>query len=392
MAQIFLCHASEDKPQVREVYKRLQAEGLRPWLDAEEILPGQLWEHEIPKALKASDFILIFFSQHSVSKRGYVQRELKLALDAWQEIPEGSIHTIPVRLDDCTMSEQFRRFQWVNLFEEGGFERIVRAIRTALDQPLEPATTSTSAWPATWRNSLGMEFVLIPAGAFLMGAVDGESEERPVHMVQISQPFYLGTYSVTQAQWQSITGENPSRFAGHANRPVEQVSWDDAQRFIQWLQRREPAVTYRLPTEAEWEYACRAGSTTAYSFGDDPQRLKEYAWYSDNSGGQTHDVGQLQPNAWGLCDMHGNVWEWVQDWYDADYYQHSPTVDPQGPASGSDRVIRGGSWGGGAGDCRSAAHRYAPPGRRGGALQAPADVGSECRTVYSPHCSGRAND
>ena len=157
MARIFLCHASEDKAQVREVYHRLRAiDGFEPWLDEEDLLPGQEWAREIPRALQTSDFILIFLSRNSVAKRGYVQREMKLALDAWQELPEGTIHTIPVRIDDCDVPEQFRRYHWANLFEPNGFDRIVRAIRaelpngrrcTAASQPLQaqalrsPATT-----------------------------------------------------------------------------------------------------------------------------------------------------------------------------------------------------------------------------------------------------------
>ncbi len=129
MAKIFLCHANEDKPQVRDVYQRLKAEGFQPWLDEEDLLPGQLWNQEIRRALRNSDFILIFFSQNSVLKRGYVQREMKLALDTWAEVPEGQIHTIPVRLDNCTIPERFKPFQWVDLFGDGGFEKIIRAIQ-----------------------------------------------------------------------------------------------------------------------------------------------------------------------------------------------------------------------------------------------------------------------
>ena len=205
-----------------------------------------------------------------------------------------------------------------------------------------------------------MEFVLIPAGEFLMGSTAGDGDERPVHRVQIAQPFYLGKYAVTQGQWEAVMQNNPSRFTGDPTRPVEQVSWEDVQAFIQRLNSQE--TRYRLPTEAEWEYAARAGSTTAYSFGDDAAELWRYAWYSETAGDATHPVGQLQPNAWGLYDMHGNVWEWVQDWYGP--YTAASAVDPEGPASGSDRVIRGGSWFYDAGDCRSAYRRIADPGDR----------------------------
>jgi formylglycine-generating enzyme required for sulfatase activity len=211
-----------------------------------------------------------------------------------------------------------------------------------------------------------MTFVRIPAGEFRMGSTDGHADERPVHTVRISQPFYLGIHAVTQGQWEAAMGNNPSRFTGDPNRPVERVSWEDVQEFIGRLNAREGHTLYRLPTEAEWEYAARAGSTTAYCFGDDSHRLGEYAWYSENAGRQTHPVGTLQPNAWGLYDMHGNVWEWVQDWYGK--YAAEPVTDPQGPALGSARVYRGGSWSYGAGYCRSAYRRHDAPGYRYGGL------------------------
>jgi formylglycine-generating enzyme required for sulfatase activity len=165
-------------------------------------------------------------------------------------------------------------------------------------------------------NIIGMEFVLIPAGSFTMGD-DGESaddDEKPRHRVTISQPFYLGKYEVTQMQWAVVMGNNPSRFKELSN-PVENVSWNDVQEFIRRLnQMLLGARKYRLPTEAEWEYAARAGTTSAYSFGDDAGNLYRYAWYKGNSEDKTHPVGQRDPNAWGLHDMHGNVWEWVEDW------------------------------------------------------------------------------
>ena len=214
----------------------------------------------------------------------------------------------------------------------------------------------------TFINSIGMEFVPIPAGRFWMGAADDDDDvwwdEVPRHEVIISRAFHLGKYPVTQAQWQAVMGENPSKFKG-PDRPVENVSWDDAQAFIAKLNALEGHERYRLPTEAEWEYACRAGSETKYSFGDDTGELGNYAWYKDNAGGETHPVGQKRPNAWGLYDMHGNVEEWVSDWewegqYDEDYYA-GPVVDPHGPeVAGDDHMIRGGSWFDSTRDCRSA--------------------------------------
>jgi formylglycine-generating enzyme required for sulfatase activity len=210
-------------------------------------------------------------------------------------------------------------------------------------------------------NSIGMEFVFIPAGTFMMGSNDDETDERPVHQVNISRPFYLGKYEVTQAQWQSVMGNNPSLFHGDSKLPVEQVWWTDVREFIHKLNAMEGGNKYRLPTEAEWEYAARAGSTTAYSFGDDPKRLGDYAQYKENSGGKTHPVGQLKPNAWGLYDMHGNVWEGVRDWYGK--YSSDPVTDPQGPSSGTHRMRRGCGWNNLAKFCRTA-NRYSVTGFR----------------------------
>jgi formylglycine-generating enzyme required for sulfatase activity len=442
MAQIFLCHASEDKAQVREVYHRLRAiEGFEPWLDEEDLLPGQEWAREIPRALQASDFILIFLSRNSVAKRGYVQREMKLALDAWQELPEGTIHTIPVRLDDCEVPEPFRRYHYTNLFDARGFERLTRAIHTGLTQrqhftpdsvlepppdpirdseppaagvgqrsvvdasvppsrepesptvsqsqkPLVPAQKSPRVsvvtvvglviavvsalaavivvpegrvWlgldkpsaqrearkavspPREITTNIGMEFVFIPAGTFLMGSPDSdmqaENNEKPAHRVTISQPFYLGKYEVTQAQWEKVMGTNPSLFTGNPNRPVDRVSWADIQEFITRLNTQEGWEVCRLPTEAEWEYAARAGTETPRYHPD----INAIAWYEGNSNDQTHPVGQKLPNAWGLYDMLGNVLEWCQDGLRT--YTVNTAIDPMGPMSaGADRARRGGSW------------------------------------------------
>ncbi len=200
----------------------------------------------------------------------------------------------------------------------------------------------------TTTNSIGMTFVAIPAGEFMMGSPQfepGREQGETEHLVTLTQSFELGIHEVTQAQYQQVVRSNPSRFRG-ANNPVDTVSWDDATGFCRILSAlpAEAAAgrSYRLPTEAEWEYACRAGTTTAFSFGDDERQLDRYAWYDKNSGPSTHPVGQLQRNAWGLYDMHGNVWEWCYDWHAP--HTAEPVRDPQGPQSGTGRVIRGGAF------------------------------------------------
>ena len=193
-------------------------------------------------------------------------------------------------------------------------------------------------------NSIGMRFRLVPAGSFMMGASpdDGEADvsENPRHRVEITKHFYIGVHVVTQELYERVTEKNPSEFKG-ADRPVELVSWNDAVEFCRRLSEMT-GENYRLPTEAEWEYAFRAGTETKYYWGDNMD--SDYAWHDDNSGGETHSVGQKHPNAWGMYDMSGNVWEWCQDWFDENYYSRSPAQDPVGPESGTSRVVRGGSW------------------------------------------------
>ena len=184
-----------------------------------------------------------------------------------------------------------------------------------------------------------MEFVWIDPGAFTMGASDIAS---PTHEVRISRGFYLARHEITQGQWEAVMEGNPSHYLG-ADRPVERVSWDDVQEFIARLNAEAGQSTYRLPSEAEWEYACRAGTSTRWSFGDDSSLLGDHAWYQgNNSPDGTKNVGGKQPNPWGLYDMHGNVWEWVQDWYGP--YSDSVQTDPTGPTAGAFRVYRGGDF------------------------------------------------
>lgn len=198
----------------------------------------------------------------------------------------------------------------------------------------------------TIKNSIGMEFVLIPAGKFVMGSPPNETyrefDEEQYEAI-ITGPFYIQNTEVTQGQWKRLMGDNPSYFKDcGGDCPVEQVSWDMARLFIQKLNQMEGTNKHRLPTEAEWEYACRAGTVTAYSFGDEADKLVDYAWYSANSGGQTHPVRKKKPNAWGLYDIHGNVYEWCRDWYGE--YPSKLVLYPTGPAQGKTRVVRGGSW------------------------------------------------
>ncbi|MFT5467052.1 MAG: sulfatase activating formylglycine-generating enzyme [Verrucomicrobiales bacterium] len=211
-------------------------------------------------------------------------------------------------------------------------------------------------------NDVEMEFALIPAGSFLMGSNQGSKDEQPVHRVVISKPFYMARHELTQSQWQAVMGEDKRLTANVSDdndmtgptKAMNALSWDMCQDYIGKLRQKATGQAFALPTEAQWEYACRAGSETEFHFGDDPAQLGEYAWFQGNAiwpgmpafEGLTayHDTGVKKPNAWGLHDMHGGVWEWCQDRYDAGYYFDSPLADPAGPDSGRFRVIRGGSW------------------------------------------------
>ena len=229
--------------------------------------------------------------------------------------------------------------------------------------------------PKEITNSIGMKLVLIPKGTFMMGSPEieeGHQKDENQHEVTISKDYYLGVHEVTQAQYETVMGKNPSHFQGaivgneNADLPVENVSWDDAVEFCKKLsdlpEEKKTSRLYRLPTEAEWEYACRTGSKTIYSFDDEEGLLPEYGWFDRNSSDRTHTVGLLEPNAWGLYDMHGNVWEWCSDWYGE--YPKGAVRNPTGPKVGSDRVCRGGSWDFEAANCRSAFRNWNYPSLR----------------------------
>ena len=233
--------------------------------------------------------------------------------------------------------------------------------------------------PKELSNSIGMKLLLIPKGTFMMGSPESEEgrrENESQHEVTISNDYYLGAYEVTQTQYQTVIGNNPSCYQGalvgnqNADLPVENVSLDDAVEFCKKLselpEEKKAGRVYRLPTEAQWEYACRAGSKTIYSFDDEEGLLPEYGWFKRNSSQRTHTVGLLEPNAWGLYDMHGNVWEWCSDWYGE--YPKGAVSDPTGPTIGTDRVNRGGCWLYLAANCRSASRNWAKSSYQDGLL------------------------
>ncbi len=217
-------------------------------------------------------------------------------------------------------------------------------------------------------NSIGMNLRVIPAGTFMMGSEDGRENEKPVHSVTLTKSFLLGVYEVAQSEYQQVMGVNPSEFNGSRS-PVVKVSWDDANEFCRRLslqpEEQRAGRVYRLPTEAEWGFACRAGTTTKYSYGDDESLLSRYGWYVGNKArslATPNPVGSKIANPFGLHDMHGNVWEWCKDWYRI--YASDDVTNPTGPLSGSHRVVRGGSWRIRAEACRSAVRSGSEPSNR----------------------------
>jgi formylglycine-generating enzyme required for sulfatase activity len=236
-------------------------------------------------------------------------------------------------------------------------------VEIAVDLP-----PSASGFGAASGGGVKLELVLIPAGRFRMGSPAKENtrsgRDETQHWVAITRSFYMGKHEVTQEVWEKLMGTNPSYFKGAKN-PVEMVSWDASQEFLKKLNALPHPVPlppgegervrgrFRLPTEAEWEWACRAGTRTRFCSGDVDEALVDYAWFGANSGGATHPVGTRKPNAWGLFDMHGNVHEWCGDWYDKGYNAQGAWRNPTGPATGSDRVSRGGYWDDAPWGCRS---------------------------------------
>jgi formylglycine-generating enzyme required for sulfatase activity len=325
---------------------------------------------------------------------GLFGRKTQEALRQYQASRNLPVTGLPDEATEQALQEDERQWQRTQRQQVAEAEpRSKTEIQVAVgiypSKPTPPAPATK-----TLRNSIGMEFVLIPAGDFTMGSYSGGLlQGQPAHKVVISQSFYMGKYEVTQAQWVAVMGDNPSYFKGdrdsssgieHAaqqvqgffrklggqskpnaapqldpNRPAERVSWDQVQEFIRRLNAKEGHDEYRLPTEAEWEYAARAGSATNYSFGDHDHQLPQHAWYAQNAGRTTHAVGQLKPNAWGLYDMYGNVLEWVLDWWGP--YPGGPATDPQGPPTGTLKVLRGCSWVHAPIQCRSATRVYNAP-------------------------------
>ncbi len=405
MARILLSYRRDDSSgHAGRLYDRLSQHFGRDnlFMDVDTIALGLDFVEAIQDAVGSCDVLLAVIGRQwltSTDSQGhrrldnpedFVRLEITTAL-------ERGIRVIPVLVGGASMPRSIelpdvlrplarRQALIVGDHFHPDVDRLIAALETVLgitpsarEQAAEPCMASSGTPPhntspitrspapptalePSFTNSIGMEFVLIPAGTFMMGSPDSDTEahknEKPAHRVTISQPFYLGKYPVTQAQWEAVMGNNPGVFTGDPNRPVEYVSWNEVQEFLHMLNEREGGGDYRLPTEAQWEYACRGGTETPRYHAD----VNAIAWYEGNSNRQTHPVGQKLPNAWGLYDMLGNVHEWCHE--GRQNYTADAVIDPIGPTASAVRVLRGGSWNYSAQFVR-AAFRYRPlPGYR----------------------------
>jgi len=390
--KVFLCHSKDDKPKVRELYHRLVADGFDAWLDEEKLLPGQEWEWEIRKAVREVDAVVVCLSNGSVTKAGYVQKEIRFALDVADEQPEGAVYLIPVKLEDCKVPDSLNKWQWVNLFIEEGYQKLenslyLRANALGLQHQIY--------FP---REVKGLPFepimMMILTGEFLMGSTQEQAEqviksgadindveqEQPRHTVKLSE-YLIGKYPITNREYQVFVrdakynppfGWNGDQFPPEkVEYPVVDVSWNDATAYCKWLSEKS-GKQYRLPTEAEWEKAARGENGYMYPWGNefDPKKANTY---EANLGG-TSEVGQFSPQGdspYGCADMIGNVWEWCKDWYDENEYKgrkYKVTEEPQGSQKGSMHVFRGGSFHDVYVDTRCAFRRKGDPDLSSGVL------------------------
>lgn len=405
--RVFLCHASDDKPAVRTLYAKLRDAGVQPWLDEEDLLPGQKWKVEIPKAIRASDVILVCLSQRSVKKDGYIKREIEFALDIADKLPEDAIFIIPLRLEECDFPDRVGDWHGVDLYAPRGYERLLRALQVRATEvgaelnaqieradepsrrspPREGSATSTDPLLIELpKLGFRLELVRVPAGEFLMGSDKAKDkaawdDEVPQHWVYLDE-YLIGKYPVTVAQfaafvkatgykttaekegsawnrvdkeWKEIKGANWQRPRGpksdvsqKQDHPVTCVSWDDAVAFCTWLSEAS-GRDVRLPSEAQWEKAARGSADDRlWPWGDEPPTAR-HCNFAMNVG-DTTPVGAYSPlgdSPYGCADMAGNVWEWCADWYDGEEYARragKEVRNPAGPSQGDRRVLRGGAF------------------------------------------------
>lgn len=389
LKKIFLSHKTQDKPLAEKVKKALESLDFEVWYDVTALYPGDQWPKAIAKGVSDTDVMVVMWTKEAAADPHWIEFEYNTALALRKPV-------IPVWFQGIDLPLEFSAFQAiryadpaqtalevqrrkVNLVVGEGpgvtrklAEEIGKIREADAGKALERLSRVVPEEGANLVPSMPLlphhEMVYVQGGTFNMGSNESD-DEKPIHPVTLSD-FEIGKYLVTQKLWRRVMGADPPelRFEGCDDCPAERVSWKDAQEFIKKL-NQITKNTYRLPTEAEWEFAARGGNQSKnykYAGGNE---LGKVAWVNFNSENQTHPVGGLAPNELGLFDLSGNVWEWCEDWYDVYYYKISPQINPQGPIIGNHRVVRGGSFfNDGANQCSVSFRSFDEPGSRDGSL------------------------
>jgi len=361
--RVFLCHASIDKPIVHHLYQRLVAGGVDAWLDESKLLPGQDWQLEIPKAVKSADVVVICLSNNSIGKEGYVQKEIKLALDTADEKPEETIFLIPARLENCTVPVRLSKYQWVDLFTTNGYEKLVKSLQIRAnslglksDVIHQHITSNDPKFTESLLKIGGMDFVSIPAGNFIMGSKNqialAQTGEQPQHTLEIPYDYFISKTPITNIQYmQYVKAKGSIKFYVNPkkeNHPVVNINWYEAQDYVNWLNCTVEEILplsfrFRLPSESEWEKAARGQSGNEWPWGNE--------WHSNycnslESGlNNTSPVGIFSPHGdspYGVSDMAGNVWEWTRSLYKS--YPYRANDGREDEEIIGDRIVRGGSY------------------------------------------------
>ena len=396
---VFLCHASQDKPVVRELYQRLNAEGwIDPWLDEEKLLPGQDWDMEIEKAVEATDVVIVCLSNNSVTKEGYVQKELKIALNVALFKPDETVFLIPLKLNDCPVPRNLRSIQYIDYFpldrKEWAYDRILAALQlraSLLKIPIQKIVgesiqdklgSANSEYKLLKHNKTtkgghpiyiygGIEFIKIPSGIFVMGSSDNEhffyNDSKPQHEITLAYNYYLSRYPITYSQYAIYMNASGIYAGGEINfgggwvpghnddhtYPVRYISFEAAQAFVNWLNKNYGGnlpsnYSFRLPSEAEWEKAARGADGRLYPWGNERNQ-----WNCNVNTKWPTPVGKFSPEGdsiYGLSDMAGNVWEWTRSLWGEDIthptYKY-PYRSDDGRENNDEkgyRVLRGGSF------------------------------------------------
>ena len=367
MYDVFISCKSADYQKAEPVYHWLKSMGHKPFFAPISLKGNSVFGDEVDAALEEADNMIVFTSKPEYVKAGYVKDEWRTFVEEQRAgRKSGSLITIldGVRVEDLPIRLRSVQSFTPSNYKEGILRFLGEAPQTSKTQRARSQEEASSQERRFEVGGVEFKMIRVEGGSFMMGAPnkdpDAFDNEKPQHEVTLSD-YYIGETPVTQALWNAVMGENPSHFEG-GNSPVEEVSWTDCQEFIKKLNTKT-GRTFRLPTEAEWEFAARGGNKSrGYKYaGDD--NIDEVAWYGDNSERKTHPVKQKKANELDLYDMSGNVWEWCQDWFDR--YGSGKETKPTGPSGGSDRVLRGGGWIDDAQDCRVASRYYGGPGNRG---------------------------